>query len=213
MSNLFEFNFSGISVLPDKREVIVRIRAKPNDMVNSPDGKEESIEDFLAGFYKKAEGYIKPKGIYSLESIRHSENGLYFPEKNIFIESSLLAEKFSNQDSTVVFAVTIGGMLENYSQNLSEDGKMLEALIYDAIGSEAADCAVEIMHEALSPKNLPEKRRYSPGYPGWDLSEQKNLFDIIGRKEAEEIAGITINDTCYMSPRKSVSGIIMIQKK
>ncbi|MCX6709945.1 MAG: hypothetical protein NTV63_03285 [Candidatus Woesearchaeota archaeon] len=213
MSNLFEFDFSGISVLPDKRDVIVRIRAKPNDRVNSPDGKEESIENFLEGFYKKAEYYIKPKGVYSLESIRQLENRLYFSEKNIFVESILLAEKFANQDSAVVFAVTIGRMLEDYSQKLSEEGKILESLIYDAIGSESADCAVEIMHEALSPKNLPEKRRYSPGYPGWDLSEQKNIFDIIGREEAEEIAGITLNDSFYMSPRKSVSGIIMVQKK
>ena len=50
--------------------------------------------------------------------------------------------------------------------------------------------------------------RYSPGYCGWDVSEQKKLFKIL----PEKFCGIELTDSCLMHPIKSVSGIIGIGK-
>ena len=51
--------------------------------------------------------------------------------------------------------------------------------------------------------------RYSPGYCGWNVSEQKNIFQLI----PEKFCGIELTDSCVMVPMKSVSGIIGIGKE
>ena len=46
--------------------------------------------------------------------------------------------------------------------------------------------------------------RYSPGYCGWALSEQKRFFALF----PENHCGIKLSDSCLMDPIKSVSGVI-----
>jgi cobalamin-dependent methionine synthase I len=46
--------------------------------------------------------------------------------------------------------------------------------------------------------------RYSPGYCGWHLSEQRKLFRLLG----DSPCGIELSDVCLMKPIKSISGII-----
>jgi len=48
--------------------------------------------------------------------------------------------------------------------------------------------------------------RYSPGYCGWDIKEQANLFGLL----PEKFCGIRLSDSMLMKPIKSVSGIIGI---
>ena len=46
---------------------------------------------------------------------------------------------------------------------------------------------------------------YSPGYCGWPTSGQRALFAAL----APEEVGVTLNDSCLMTPVKSVSGVLV----
>jgi hypothetical protein len=46
---------------------------------------------------------------------------------------------------------------------------------------------------------------YSPGYCGWTVRGQKNLFERLGPEQM----GVTLNDSCLMTPIKSVSGVLV----
>jgi hypothetical protein len=48
--------------------------------------------------------------------------------------------------------------------------------------------------------------RYSPGYCGWDVSEQHKLFRLI----PDNFCGIRLTESALMDPVKSNSGIIGI---
>jgi hypothetical protein len=48
--------------------------------------------------------------------------------------------------------------------------------------------------------------RYSPGYCGWDVTEQHKLFQLI----PENYCGIKLTPSALMDPVKSISGIIGI---
>ncbi len=56
-------------------------------------------------------------------------------------------------------------------------------------------------HRAARPAVLP----YSPGYCGWDLSGQRQLFAQL----QPDAIGISLNDSCLMQPMKSVSGVFV----
>jgi hypothetical protein len=47
--------------------------------------------------------------------------------------------------------------------------------------------------------------RYSPGYCGWDITGQRQLFQAL---RPEEI-GITLRESCLMEPLKSISGVLV----
>lgn len=108
------------------------------------------------------------------------------------------------------FVVTIGEEIELLSSQRMRDGSKLEGFILDAIGSAAADAAVDVMadiiyfeeaspEEALTPP-------FSPGYCGMPLDEQIPLFAIVNANAI----GVRLLPTMIMQPLKSVSGLIGI---
>jgi len=110
------------------------------------------------------------------------------------------------------FLCTAGEDFTRMTNALNEQGDIMEAYILDAIGSltveNAMDKIQEILRQSLLSEQLKISNRYSPGYCNWSLSDQKNLFELIG----ENSTGITLSDSCLMTPRKSISGIIGIGK-
>ena len=101
--------------------------------------------------------------------------------------------------------VTIGPRLEGECEREFRDGDFLRGLILDAFGSSAVVQvfrAVEnrIVAESLA-RGLWPSRRFSPGYRGWPLEEQRFLFSKV---DAAAI-GVRLTDSWMMVPRKSNS--------
>jgi cobalamin-dependent methionine synthase I len=111
-----------------------------------------------------------------------------------------------------LFVCTASERFTTLSNELNEKGDVMEAYIVDAIGSLTVENTMDRIQEQLrismNKSGWEISNRYSPGYCNWPLSDQKNLFEIIGNNSTE----ITINDSCLMTPRKSISGIIGIGK-
>ncbi|MCX6563333.1 MAG: hypothetical protein NTU60_06975 [Candidatus Aminicenantes bacterium] len=101
--------------------------------------------------------------------------------------------------------VTIGPALETEVERAFRDGDPLQGLVLDAFGTEAIvqtfrQVEQRIVDEALD-RDLWPSKRFSPGYKGWPLEEQRFLFS---RVDAAAI-GVKLNDSCMMIPRKSNS--------
>jgi len=100
---------------------------------------------------------------------------------------------------------TIGPALETEVERSFRGGDPLRGLILDAFGSEAIvqtfrQIERRIVDDALRLGLWPSKR-FSPGYKGWPLEEQRFLFS---RVDAAAV-GVRLNDACMMIPRKSNS--------
>ena len=50
---------------------------------------------------------------------------------------------------------------------------------------------------------------YSPGYCGWHITAQKKFFNFLKPGEI----GITLNDSCLMTPLKSITGVLVAGPK
>ena len=108
------------------------------------------------------------------------------------------------------FVATAGMAFERYQQRLMQEGDMVKVYLANEIGSllaeKTADCMEEILQQQLTPKGLCRTNRFSPGYCGWNVSEQRKLFALLPPHPCD----ITLTDSCLMIPIKSVSGIIGI---
>jgi hypothetical protein len=107
-----------------------------------------------------------------------------------------------------IFLVTIGADLEQSIREEIEHGRNRNAFILDCLGSSAAEGAANALHRNIQRRFGLRMRRYSPGYNDWDVSEQRVLFEFLGRENAGQI-GVELTPDFMMTPRKSVSGIIL----
>jgi hypothetical protein len=103
---------------------------------------------------------------------------------------------------TVGFGLlTVGDRLERQSRQ----SDALEALIWDAIGSAAAEAAADALNArvctAAGELGLTPASRISPGYGKWEIKYQKSFLGLF---EAS-VLGITLTEGCMMIPQKSVS--------
>lgn len=123
-----------------------------------------------------------------------------------------------------IFLVTIGSALEKSVQSLAQRGEVLDALFLDAIGSAITEKAVETVQkkwkEDLEANNslpdgykaLPDGYkdiRYSPGYCGWNMQAQEDIFNWLGK----DTISVSLTAGTMMYPRKSVSGIMVLEKE
>lgn len=134
--------------------------------------------------------------IYQGEGDNHGED----PLNQIYPESDELA----------IFALTIGenlcSMIDDYI-----GGKDIAIGYVLDIGASLLTINMVSKTESyfldhLSKDNNDELRvlSYSPGYCGWNLKCQRKLFANL---KPEKI-GISINESCLMSPMKSCSGVL-----
>ena len=100
-------------------------------------------------------------------------------------------------------AVTAGAEIVAYRDARK---RTADAAVCDAVGSECADAALELMqHQAaveLRPKSmLLSESRYSPGYGDMPLAVQRFFFAEL---KLEEL-GMTLTENCFIHPEKSVT--------
>jgi hypothetical protein len=127
-----------------------------------------------------------------------------------FDVGKIIAAQLRSCDAIAVFVVTAGAAFGRRSRELTDAGDMLAGYILDVMGSEAAEAAAQWIElkldAALRAQFLGSTTRYSPGYCGWNVAEQKKLFSFL----PENFCGITLSESSLMLPIKSVSGIIGI---
>jgi hypothetical protein len=124
----------------------------------------------------------------------------------------IITRQLKNSTFLAVFVVTIGDEVERWSKQEMKAGNSLEGYLIDLIASELAESATDLLHDHLqllaADQGLGITNRFSPGYCHWPVSEQPQLFSLLG----EAPCGITLNPSSLMHPVKSVSGILGLGK-
>ena len=136
-----------------------------------------------------------------------------FIEGTITLKSEVVAQLLKKCGRVAIFALTIGGHVEETVSRLAEDGLILQASVLDAIGSVAVESLADFgqgrISELARSQGLGISRRFSPGYCDWSVDQQKAIFRALDGS----VAGVQLTDGCLMLPQKSISGIIGIGAK
>lgn len=120
--------------------------------------------------------------------------------------------QLKKSESIAIFLCTAGEKIGIRSRAAMKERDFLRGYIYDVVGSEIVEAAGDLMQADLANKILEAGKkitnRFSPGYCGWNVAEQHNLFKLI----PENYCGIQLTPSALMDPVKSISGFIGIGK-
>jgi len=105
-----------------------------------------------------------------------------------------------------VFLLTLGHRLDANLRRCNHDDP-LDGYLLDCVATAFTHSVLrriesEVRHWAQTHR-LQLTPRYSPGYHGWPLQDQRSVFSLL---QAENM-DVKLNDQFFMIPQKSVSGI------
>lgn len=124
------------------------------------------------------------------------------------ITSASLCKNLEGCKSAYVFAATAGHGVDRLILRCKHIDSA-KAMILSGVGSSCIECWCDKVNEEIA-KGKKSKPRFSPGYGGVKLEHQKEILSFL---DAERKIGITLTDSYFMTPVKSVTAFIGIEEE
>ncbi len=178
---------------------------------NSPDPYSGLIDEVL----NDAHAYCSIEGGYILKDNIGFDNQNYnlIIDTTFFSVKKIVFSQIKKAGKAALFLCTAGPDIGEWSKKLMSEGETFKGYVVDVVGSEVVETAMDRIQDSLE-KEMKQKdlfitNRYSPGYCGWEVSEQQKLFSFF----PQDFCSVKLSDTSLMYPVKSVSGVIGIGKE
>ncbi|MBI4604086.1 MAG: hypothetical protein HY721_19185 [Planctomycetes bacterium] len=191
-----------LEVEPDEDEVL-RYLGYPKEARPDP-----RVRDRVREVLAEAWPHVRPRGAYSVYDVevldRRSltlRGGARF--------TGIIGDYLGPAQRTAVFVATAGSEISELATEAMRSGDALGGLVLGAVGSMAAEGATDALIEDLRGRIGPGEAltlRYSPGYCGLSLHQQRTIFDLV---DAAQV-GVELLPSMIMRPLKSVSGLVGI---
>ena len=123
-------------------------------------------------------------------------------------KSKNLAKNLHGCSSVVIFAATVGIGIDRLIHKYSTLSPA-KALLYQAIGAERIEALCDTFCDDIKSFTKACRNRFSAGYGDLALETQKEIFKLLS---PEKNIGLTLGESLLMSPTKSVSAFIGIEK-
>lgn len=141
-------------------------------------------------------------------TVSHSSVDIDGTELNV---GSTIATLLRRSVQFTCFAATAGMEYQVIHNEFAADkDNPLTLFIWDSIGTCITEATGDYMERFIEKEihGMHHTNRFSPGYCGWQVSEQKKLFGLMPK----DICGIRLTESAMMYPVKSISGITGIGK-
>ncbi|NLY53451.1 MAG: hypothetical protein GX060_02320 [Firmicutes bacterium] len=151
----------------------------------------------------------RPRGRYrTFPLLKSSATELYLPTGGLRLASSNLAALWQQAEQVSLLAVTLGPKVDSFIASLLAQERYAQAAIADAIGSAAAEAAMEQLNNLLAQEvtasGMTLTRRFSPGYGDVPLQVQEQLGQALGVSDL----GIVVTANFLLIPRKSITAMV-----
>lgn len=199
----FQFNFPDLKLTVSEIERVMGYKHGES---------QEQVSELISEVLKELKTVCAIKAEYRIfEEIKFNDSDKTVEVgSQIFNIKKIIFGQIKKSGSAAIFLCTAGEEPGMRSRKSMKEGDLLRGYVYDVIGSEIVEAAADLMQDALEKEmSASEKKitnRFSPGYCGWDVVEQKKLFQLM----ADNYCGIRLTPSALMDPIKSVSGIIGI---
>lgn len=162
---------------------------------SAPDG---AIRSETALVIAAARAVLRPRFCYSV--VQSLPEALH--------PSRIISRQLIGSEAYALFIATAGVEYSSFLESQKRRGDILSTFIADALGSVVAERCADAMERHLQASidklSWHHTNRFSPGYCGWPVSEQQQLFPLFNG----HTCGVTLTASSLMLPEKSVSGII-----
>ncbi|MBA3062661.1 MAG: hypothetical protein FP833_06900 [Atribacteria sp.] len=189
------------------REEVLRYQGYSKKRVKIPN---QNILQITEEEINRGYDLFKPRGIYSLiKIIRFTLNGRISLENGLtFRFPKSIINQLKGESHFLVGVVTIGGLIEKKVSELFSQGEYPRALALDAVGTVAVeDFSREVRklaRQEVKEQDFKTSRHFSPGYGGWEVSQQEIIFKSI----LTDNIGVRLTKGYMMLPQKSLSWAI-----
>jgi hypothetical protein len=197
--SIFEWKIPSSLCLPSRESML--------SCLNSNETDSSSV--MLNGILPVLAARVQARGGFKIIPVHISENILSLNDVACNV-GPILISAFSDATHIALFIATIGPLVEKEAEKYISHDEIYKGYVVDAYGSLAVENAAEFLHarvdEYATEHGMNIGNRYSPGYCGWNVSDQHTLFSLLPHNFCE----VHLAESSMMSPIKSISGIIPI---
>jgi len=201
----FQFAFSDLGIKPSQIESLLGY---------DEGGDRSMVQFFIEEALTEALKICSIRAEYRIYKdviLDKNDKSLYINGINFNIQK-VIFNQIKKTESVAVFVCTAGAEIGSRSREVMMAGDPLKGFILDTIGSMVVDAAADLMQDELevyvNQAGYKITNRFSPGYCGWNVSEQHKLFRLL----PDNFCGIRLTESALMNPIKSASGIIGIRE-
>jgi hypothetical protein len=179
-------------------------------------GRSRELAQWAMTWYRQnGQPWIYARRINELQI----DNGRLSLDGMDFLSGRLVQQLTDAQaESAFVVAVSAGQECEETARRVWNDDKPDEYFFLETYGSAVvehliASAAFQIC-EWADRQHLAVLPHYSPGYPGWDISDQAKLMRaILGDRMSVFPGGLKVLETGMLSPKKSLLAVFGITSR
>lgn len=161
-------------------------------------------ENKIQAWIRSAFALCLPCAKSHLLKIIKIENNEIELENGTHWHSQKLAENLHGCHRVALLAVTVGEKIVTATAEILAQDAGAQALVYDAVGSETAEAAMNWLDEYIAKSlHAPPHQRFSPGYFDWQIAAQDSFMNILQLNEI----GITLTAQYQLQPEKSITAV------
>jgi hypothetical protein len=179
------------------------------------DGRPRELADWARQWYA-ANGrpwvYARQTNHLELAGERLRVHGVEFASKQLHDQFAA-----AQAHAAVLVAVSAGKECEEKARQLWREGKPDEYFFLEMYGSAVVEHLVAIASGRIcgwaDQNGVAVLPHYSPGYSGWDISDQIKLWNLIRQKWGRDFPGeIHVLDSGMLQPKKSLLGVFGVTR-
>ncbi len=163
---------------------------------------DDAFADYLA--------LVEPRAVYA--EVTPSDFAALLAPLALPSDGCVVGRVSAQAEGLALYVATLGPVLSRRIRQLFEQDALAEGYMLDAVASAGADLLsvrlAACFARARAGRGASVDARtlaYSPGYCGWPTSGQRPLFAALAPDEI----GVSLNESCLMTPLKSVSGVLV----
>ncbi len=167
----------------------------------------------IDGIIESGFALCRPRGCWARVGIVENDSMALRLDDGTVIESRALAALLCDSHALWLAAASVGPDISQASSQALAAGDGAAGAIYDAVGSESADAAMDWLqhymasHLSRAGEKLTRKR-FSPGYSDLALAVQRDIFRILRLEQF----GLRLSESLIIEPEKSVTAFAGIEK-
>ena len=171
-------------------------------------GIDESMKALVAQCVSECDGLAKGKVCYAEYPVSFDSNDTSIIDLGFCkVKSEKLAKNLFGCKRIVLFAATVGIGFDRLISKYSVVSPS-RSLCVSAIGSERIEALCDIFCDELSRRYGATRPRFSAGYGDLPLSLQIDIFKAL---DCHKNIGVSLNDSIFMTPVKSVTAIVGVK--
>ncbi len=190
----------------DKKEALRYAGHKAEEISPQLNEKFEKI-------YKLCQSYIKPNYALARVKICNDEKAVRIENTDIVLPGEDIKKHLDGCNECYILCATAGFGADGFIRSM-QGLDTVSGLFADGCCTRAVESYCDAIEKELRAELKKENkfltRRYSPGYGDFPFTIQPEILRLLN---TEKTIGVTCNESCIMSPSKSVTAIMGIANK